>query len=71
LNDFSPEGHHTDGRPALIDRWSKKVWRNEIDNAQGCAAIPIKGYAFSYVIKDERLKQSLRVWPNPTVQSQD
>jgi hypothetical protein len=38
------------------NRWSKKVWRNEIDNAHGCAAIPIEGYAFSYVIKDERLK---------------
>ena len=36
------------------NRWAKKVWRNEIDNDQGYAAIPIEGYAFSYVIKDER-----------------
>lgn len=36
--------------------WSKRVWRNEIIDDRGCSAIPIERYAFSYIIKDQRLK---------------
>ena len=32
-------------------KWSRKIWQNEIDNALGCAAIPVENYAFSYLIK--------------------
>lgn len=32
-------------------KWSRKIWRNEVDDALGCAAIPIENYAFSYLIK--------------------
>jgi hypothetical protein len=36
--------------------WSNRTWLNEIDSSRGCSAIPIDKYAFSYAIKNERIK---------------
>jgi hypothetical protein len=36
------------------NRYSKKIWKNEaVNGTRGCAAIPIKGHAFTYIIKHE------------------
>ena len=48
------EGSRYWHRVEPTNRYSKTIWKNEVDSARGCAVIPIEGHAFTYIVKRER-----------------